>query len=103
MLGGMQAFALAGKFLGGLVTASELQVVLRGAPFNPTTEMDLALWTLAKQVQTDAAVTHLLQHTPPVQLADDYRNGSLPPLLQNGLATFLGFLVFGRHIPRESA
>ena len=99
MLGGMQAFALAGKFLGGLATASELQVVLRGAPSNPTTEMDLALWTLAKQVQTDAAVTHLLQHTPPVRLADDYRNGSLPPLLQNGLATFLA--IYGHRSVAE--
>jgi pyruvate,water dikinase len=99
MLGGMQAFALASKFLGDLATASELQVVLRGAPSNPTTEMNLALWSLAKQVQIDPAITHLLQQTPPVRLAEDYRNGSLPPLLQHGLATFLA--IYGHRSVAE--
>ncbi|HEX9130692.1 MAG TPA: PEP-utilizing enzyme, partial [Ktedonobacteraceae bacterium] len=89
MLGGMQTFALAGRLLGDDAQASELQVVLRGAPSNPTTEMNLALWTLAKQVQADPVTTRLVQHTPPARLAEDYQHGSLPPLLQSGLANFL--------------
>ena len=89
MLGGMQTFTLAGRLLGDDARESELQVVLRGAPSNPTTEMNLALWALAKQVQADPATTHLVQDTPPARLAEDYQNGSLPPLLQHGLANFL--------------
>jgi phosphohistidine swiveling domain-containing protein len=89
MLGGMLTFALAGRLLGDDARESELQVVLRGAPSNPTTEMNLALWALAKQVQADPATTHLVQDTPPARLAEDYQNGSLPPLLQHGLANFL--------------
>ncbi len=89
MLGGMQTYALAGRLLGDDAQESELQVVLKGAPFNPTTEMNLALWVLAKQVQADAETTHLVQNTPPDRLADDYQHGSLPPLLQHGLANFL--------------
>jgi rifampicin phosphotransferase len=89
MLGGMQTFALAGNLLGDLATEGERQVVLRGAPYNPTTEMNLALWTLAKQVQADPAMTRLVRDTPPVRLAEGYRNGSLPLPLQHGLANFL--------------
>jgi rifampicin phosphotransferase len=89
MLGGMLTFALAGRLLGDDVLESELQVVLRGAPSNPTTEMNLALWALAKQVQADPATTQLVQDTSPARLAEDYQNGSLPPLLQRGLANFL--------------
>ncbi len=89
MLGGMQTFALGGRLLGDDAQASELQVVLRGAPSNPTTEMNLALWALAKQVQADPAMTRLVQSTPPARLAEDYQHGSLPPLLQHSLANFL--------------
>jgi len=89
MLGGMLTFTVAGRLLGDDARESELQVVLRGVPSNPTTEMNLALWALAKQVQADPATTHLVQDTPPIRLAEDYHNGSLPPLLQHGLANFL--------------
>ncbi len=99
MLGGMAAFNVAGKLLGNLATASELQVVLRGAPSNPTTEMNLALWTLAKQVPADPVLTHLVQDTQPARLAEDYRNGNLPPLLQHGLANFLA--IYGHRSVNE--
>ncbi len=89
MLGGMLTFALAGRLLHDDAQESELQVVLRGAPSNPTTEMNLALWALAKQVQADPAMTILVQDTPPSRLADDYQHGNLPSLLQHGLANFL--------------
>jgi pyruvate,water dikinase len=89
LLGGMLTFALAGRLLGDNARESELQVVLRGAPSNPTTEMNLALWSLAKQVQADPAMTNLVQNTAPARLADDYQHRSLSPLLQHGLANFL--------------
>ena len=78
MLGAMQTFALAGRLLGDLATESELQVVLRGAPSNPTTEMALALWALAQEVSADQENSRVVQNTPAAQLAEDYRNGSLP-------------------------
>ncbi len=45
---GLLAYNLAGRLLDDLATPDELQSVLRGLPHNPTTEMDLALWDLAR-------------------------------------------------------
>ena len=89
MLGALLSFALAGRLLGDLATESELQVVLRGAPSNPTTEMALSLWSLAQEVSADQESLRFVQNTPAAQLAEDHRNGSLPPRFQHGLATFL--------------
>src|SRR5437588_9530475 len=47
---GLGSQALAGKLLGNLAKPEERQVVLRGLPHNPTTEMDLELWQLAQSV-----------------------------------------------------
>src|SRR5439155_27079404 len=71
-------FNAAGRVLGKLATGSELQTVLRGVPHNPTTEMDLALWALAQEVQADPTLVQLVRETPPAQLAEDYREGRLP-------------------------
>jgi phosphohistidine swiveling domain-containing protein len=89
MLGGMGAFSLAGRLLGDLATEGERQIVLRGAPGNPTTEMNLALWALSEQVQADPSTAQRVRETPPAELALDYREGELPPLLQQGLSSFL--------------
>jgi len=89
LLGGMGTFTLASKFLGDLASEDERQIVVRGLPYNPTTEMNLALWALAQAVQTDPPAAALLENTPPAQLCDAYRGGSLPPTLQHGLAQFL--------------
>jgi rifampicin phosphotransferase len=89
MVGGMETFTLAGQLLGDCASASELQGVLRGLPSNPTTEMNLVLWALAQQVHADQAMTELVRGTPPARLAEDYRHGSLPQPLQQGLANFL--------------
>ena len=86
---GLIANALAGKLLGGLATDDERRVVLRGLPHNPTTEMDLSLWELARRVREDPAVARLVRETPPDELAAEYRSGTLPATLQNGLANFL--------------
>ena len=86
---GLTAYGLAGRLLDGLATPDELQSVLRGLPHNPTTEMDLALWDLARRVQADPATARYLRETPPEQQGQDYRAGSLPLLLQQELSEFL--------------
>jgi phosphohistidine swiveling domain-containing protein len=86
---GLGAFALAGKLLGHLADDDERQVVLRGLPHNPTTEMNLALWALAQEVRGDPATVRTIRETPPAQLAHDYRSGTLPPRLQAELTNFL--------------
>ena len=99
MLGGMQTFALAGKLLGDLATEGERQIVLRGLPANPTTEMTLELWALAEQIRSDPATTRLVQDTSPAQLAENYRNDSLPPRFQQGLTNFLA--IYGHRSVSE--
>lgn len=89
MASGFLCFGLAGKLLGKLASADERQAVLRSLPYNPTTEMDLALWDVAQTIaaEQDAAL-FLLAHTPE-QLCAEYRQHSLPPVVQEKLADFL--------------
>jgi pyruvate,water dikinase len=89
MLGGMGTIQIASHLLATLAGEEELQVVLRGLPYNPTTEMNLALWMLAQQVHAEPVTATLVQDTAPAQLAAAYHAGSLPPSLQQGLAEFL--------------
>jgi pyruvate,water dikinase len=86
---GLLSNALAGRLLGNLAADHERQVVLRGLPHNPTTEMDLALWALAQEVQGDPAAARTVREVPPEQLARDYHSGDLAPKLQTSLARFL--------------
>jgi rifampicin phosphotransferase len=86
---GLMAYGLAGRLMDGLATPDELQSVLRGLPHNPTTEMDLDLWELARRVQADPAAARYIRETPPEQQGQDYRAGSLPLLLQQELSEFL--------------
>jgi rifampicin phosphotransferase len=86
---GLAANALAGKLLGDLATDDERRVAMRALPHNPTTEMDLALWELAKGGRADQDIARVLGDTPPERLAEDYRGGSLPPKIQTSLADFL--------------
>jgi pyruvate,water dikinase len=83
------SYALSSKLLEDLATPHEMQIVLRGLPYNPTTEMDLELWTLASVIKADAIAAQVVCETPPEQLARQYREGTLPPTLQLGLAEFL--------------
>jgi pyruvate,water dikinase len=89
MLAGMQSFALARKLLGGLASESECQTVLGGSPANPTTQMNLALFQLARRIRADAGSRQLLQQTSATRLAQDYQHKRLPVPLQQGLARFL--------------
>ncbi len=64
MLGGMGALACASKLLGDLASEGERQIVMRGLPNNPTTEMNLALWALAQVVQADPPTAALCPAHP---------------------------------------
>jgi len=86
---GLGAYALAGKLLGDLAADHERQVVLRGLAHNPTTEMDLALWTLAQEVRGNPVAARAVRETPPERLAGEYHDGTLPARLQADLADFL--------------
>jgi pyruvate,water dikinase len=89
MAAGFGAFGLAGKLLGNLATADERQTVLRGLPANPTTQMDLALWGVAREIAADPDAAALLLESPLGWLVRAYRLGELPPVAQRSLAEFL--------------
>jgi rifampicin phosphotransferase len=88
-IAGLAANALAGKLLGDLATEDERRVAMRALPHNPTTEMDLALWALAKEASADPNVARTLLESPPRRLAEDFLAGALPPKFQAGLADFM--------------
>jgi pyruvate,water dikinase len=81
--------ALLERLLGDLATEDERQMVLRGLPYNPTTEMDLALWRLARRAGSVPGVAELFRSTSPEKLAAMYHEGTLPPALQQPLGHFL--------------
>jgi pyruvate,water dikinase len=89
MISGLGSYALSVKLLKDIATPNEMQMVLRGLPHNPTTEMDLELWALASRMQADAVVAQAVRETPPKYLAQQYHEGTLPPTLQLGLREFL--------------
>jgi len=86
----MLSLAAAGRILRDRARGDELQTVTRGAQHNPTTEMDLALWSLCVQVRADRDSRTALLERAPADLAAAYRAAALPPELQDGLSTFLG-------------
>src|SRR6202008_2888384 len=50
---GFASYGAAGRLLGKRATQDEMRKVLRSLPFNPTTEMDLALWDIARRTRDD--------------------------------------------------
>jgi pyruvate,water dikinase len=86
---GLAANVLAGRLLGDLASDDERRVAMRALPHNPTTEMDLALWALAREARSDPDSAGVVGQTPPERLAEEYRDGALPPKLQGGLTDFL--------------
>jgi rifampicin phosphotransferase len=104
----MLSLVLAGRLLQGRVREDELQTITRGAPHNPTTEMDLALWSLSVDIRADQGSRAALLERSPADLAAEYRAAALPARLQDGLAVFLaryGFRSIGEidiGVPRWS-
>jgi pyruvate,water dikinase len=94
----MLSLLLTHWLLRGVARGDEIQTLTRGAPNNPTVEMDLALWSLSLEVRSDATSRTALLEREPVELAAAYQAGTLPPPLQLGLAGFLagyGFRSIG--------
>lgn len=85
----MLAFNLAKALLGSLASEVEHDVVLRALPHNPTTEMDLALFALARGLRAEPALRALVRETPPSELSRRFRERTLPEPLQRGLDEFL--------------
>jgi pyruvate,water dikinase len=98
-LAGIASSVLGRRLLKRVATPDELQTILRSLPYNPTTEMDLALCALAQQMRADALAAEALRTTPPEQLARAYHAGTLPPVLQEGLAGFLR--TYGHRVVAE--
>jgi pyruvate,water dikinase len=90
VVAGMLSYVAAGRLLRGQVSDEELQTLTRGLAHNPTTEMDLALWTLTAQLRVDQASNDALTQRSVDVLVDGFRAGTLPHALQAGLAGFLG-------------
>ncbi|WP_405062361.1 PEP-utilizing enzyme [Kribbella sp. NBC_01505] len=85
---------LAGRLLAGVVSAAELGAVFRGVPGNPTSEMDLALWEVARRTRAE----RVLDELGPDELAAEYHRGGLPRPVRSSVADFLaeyGFRVTG--------
>ncbi|KFU76177.1 pyruvate, water dikinase [Amycolatopsis lurida] len=80
---------LAGRLLRGHVDESEVAAVFRGVPHNPTTEMDLALWRAATAIRRDEEALRFLLETAPGELAAKQLAGTLPDVIQQGVAAFL--------------
>jgi len=86
---GFLSYNLAGRLLRGVATDDELRTVLRGLPFNPTTEMDLELWAIAQRTREDPPSRAALAERRPAELSADFRRRALPPFLQRELERFL--------------
>ncbi|MBP7964436.1 MAG: hypothetical protein KA003_20805 [Caldilineaceae bacterium] len=71
------------------ITGQTAMDVTRGLPYNVTTEMDLALWTVAQIVQADPASAARMGQGAAPDLAADYLAGRLPYPAQAALAGFM--------------
>ena len=63
--------------------------ITRGMPYNPTTEMDLALWDIAKGIQGDASLLAVFRQHESAELAAAYQLRGLPPALLQAVDAFL--------------
>jgi pyruvate,water dikinase len=86
---GLISYKLAEWLLRGIASDDEMRTVLRGLPFNPTTEMDLELWAIALRTRDDAPTRAALADRASAELSAAFRRGALPPRLQRELETFL--------------
>ena len=63
--------------------------VTRGMPYNPTTEMDLTLWKMARAIRHDPASWQVFQDHPAAELAGRYLSGELPEVVMREVGPFL--------------
>ena len=63
--------------------------IMRGAPGNVTTEMDLKLWAAAQAIRADAPSYEAIVSQPVPDLLQTYRDGALSPVASRELQGFL--------------
>ena len=63
--------------------------VTRGMPYNPTTEMDLELWKMAKVIRHDQKSMGMLHDSHPMELSNKYLSGGLPENIRQPVHAFL--------------
>ncbi len=88
-LAGMLCLQVARRVLRDVATREELDTVLRGLPFNITTEMDVRLAHLAHEVSLDPSAAAILRGRSTRELTQQFLEKALPPALQTGLEAFL--------------
>jgi phosphohistidine swiveling domain-containing protein len=88
-IGGFLMLAASRRLLRNVAQPGELQEVLRGLPHNITTEMDLQLWELTKEIRNDEASRRAFTDLAVPDLLQRYRERALPPVAQRGLQGFL--------------
>jgi len=86
---GFLSYNVAGRLLRGVASPDELRTVLRGLPFNPTTEMDLELWAIARRTRADGPSRAALADRSAAELSAAFRRGALPASLQREMQAFL--------------
>lgn len=86
---GMLSTLLTYRLLKGIASGDEIQTTMRSLPINVTTEMDLELWAFAQRLRQDEASLDVMRGSSSAQIAQTYREGKLPPVLAEGLASFL--------------
>ena len=63
--------------------------ITRGMPYNPTTEMDLALWEMARIIRSDPASWQVFQGSSAGELSVRYLSGDLPEIARQIVNQFL--------------
>lgn len=64
-------------------------VMMRGVPYNVTTEMDLCLWETAQTIRADPLSLATMQSHQVEELAEAYLHGSLPQAAQEAIGQFM--------------
>jgi pyruvate,water dikinase len=89
VIAGFGSFNVVRRVIGKAASEDELRITMRGLPHNPTTEMDLELWRIARRSADDPASRSAVRSGTPDRLAAAYRERRLPDVLQRDLDTFL--------------
>ena len=66
-----------------------VMLVTRSMPYNPTTEMDLTLWRMAKEIQRDPPSRFAFDEFSPSELSERYLSGKIPELTRQAINRFL--------------
>jgi phosphohistidine swiveling domain-containing protein len=87
---GMVSLTILNRLAAGLPGGEHQALALtRGLPHNVTTQMDLALWQAALDIQADEAALATMQRAQPGALAAAYLGGRLPGTAQAAVDAFL--------------